>query len=137
MIVDRAQPTDVMAWASAHGSPLPRRVYKTLLAQMVVCEAVALRDEPGGKAVIIAGCCDYPEGVGEVFFFAPPGGLGRRLLKIVRLAQRWLAGLATLWPAGLVCFVRLDNRQGERLAQSLGFAPTDIVLNGKRQWRRT
>jgi hypothetical protein len=140
MLVDRATAADFMAWAAAwraHGSPLPGRLYKWLLAQVVVSEAYALRETADAAPLVIGGCFDLaPGAAGEVFFLEPNGGLGRRLVRVHRLASRWLDEAAVTRPQGLVAYVRAGNRNGERLARALGFAPTGAALGGIREWKR-
>jgi hypothetical protein len=140
MIVEKATATDVMAWVSdqrAHGSPLPGRVYKCLLAQVVVSEAYTVRETADASPLVIVGCFDLAPGVaGEIFFLAPNGGLGRRLVCVHRLASRLLNEAAVTRPAGLVAHVRAGNRNGERLARALGFELTGAVYDGLREWKR-
>jgi hypothetical protein len=135
MIVERAQVADVMAWATASGFPLPRLHYKSIVAQVVVSEAYVMRDVEGGDPVSIVGCLDLEPGrPGEIFFIAPPGGLGRKLVPVCVIARRHLAVAALLRPAGLICWVRVDNSEGQRLARCLGFQPTDVGTDW-RMWR--
>ncbi|CAN1721985.1 protein of unknown function [Hyphomicrobium sp. 1Nfss2.1] len=135
MIIEPAQVADVMAWAIAYGSPLPRLQYKSIIAQIVVAEAYVLREAEGGAPLAIVGCLDIVSGQpGEIFFLAPAGGLGRKLVGVCALSRRLLVAADSLRPAGLVCWVRDDNPQGERLARALGFHPTGTGA-GWQQWR--
>jgi hypothetical protein len=137
MLVERASVVDVMAWAAErrrHGFPLPRTLYKCLLAQAAVFEAYVFREAAGGDPVVIAGCVDLGSGsAAEIFFLAKYGGLGRRLVCVHRLASRLLSEAAVTRPNGLVCHVR--TREGARLARLLGFEPEAIVADGIERWR--
>ncbi len=135
MIVERATVADVMAWATACGFPLPRLHYKSIVAQVVVSEAYVMRDVEGGAPLVIVGCTQFdPSLPGEIFFVAPVGGLGRKLAPVCAIARRQLAIAAATRPAGLVCWVRADNPQGQRLARALGFHLTDVGTEW-RMWR--
>lgn len=140
MILERARAADVLLWAAnrqAHGSPLSGAMYKSLLAQVVVSEAVTLRETPDGDPLLIAGCFDLAPGVaGEIFFLEPPGGLGRKLVPVHRIACRWLTEVAATRPAGLMCHVRVGNGNGQRFVRTLGFLPEGVVCEGFEQWRR-
>ncbi len=137
MQVERASVIDVMAWAAArrgHGFPLPRSLYKCLLGQVVVSETYVLRETPAGDPIAIAGCFDFDAGsAGEIFFLVQNGGLGRRLVRVTRLASRWLSEVAVTRPNGVVCHVR--SREGARLAWLLGFEPAAQVADGVELWR--
>jgi hypothetical protein len=137
--VERATPADIVAWAAMqrnHGFPLPRRMYKCLLAQVAVFEAWTLRETDREAPLVIAGCVDLEAGsAGEIFFLSQSGGLGRRLVRVHRLALRWLAEVAANHPAGLVCFVQPDNANGQRLALAIGFSATGFTVEGFEQWR--
>lgn len=135
MHVAPAQVADVMALTVANGFPLPRLHYKSLIAQVVVSEAYALRDDERGEPNAIVGCLDFPDRPGEIFFIARSGGLGRRLLPVCTVARRMLALAAPARPYGLVCWVRADNPLGQRLARALGFHLTDVVVADWRMWR--
>ncbi len=111
-------------------------LYRDLLAQLMLGRSWALvpGTDPDAVPVALAGFCDIPGDMIDVWFLPCPGGVGRHAPAIAWHARRTIDAEAQGGKT-VVAFVRPGNTQGERLARALGFEPEDFILREHRRWR--
>jgi hypothetical protein len=119
---------------AASRSPLPARVYGSLLAQTALSETYAVYLKDGDQPVAIAGIAPLGEMAGEIWFGVQPSGLGALLLPVVRETRRVLRERKDAYPGGLMCLVKDGYEPGERLASLIGCVKNSLIFQGLREW---
>ncbi|MGL4396624.1 MAG: hypothetical protein ACRCS9_08810 [Hyphomicrobium sp.] len=135
--IERASLAHLLAMAAAPEPfklSLSRRLYRVFAAQMSASEAYALFEDSGAESpAVVAGGAFLPLGGVEAWCVVRPGGLRpASLLSLVRLARRRMSEVGQR----AICFVRIENEQGARLARLCGFVPGEAIADGCLEWRR-
>lgn len=110
---------------------LPGSVYRLVMAQMALSEAYAFfADGVEAAPVAIGGLVPVGDGDRDCWFLVSPIA-APFMRRFVRLARAILVSRP-----GCICFVRPENRQGQRLAALLGFEPEAVFVGRHQRWRR-